>query len=221
GSRSAAAQARADRPGHHRAHQSLSLRHLSAHPQGDPPCGARAPRTAHMSRLNPPLTRRDFLRVSLTSAGGLAVSLAWPQRGVAEGSMEMPLPPAVSQPLGAFVRIEPDGRIVIGARGCEIGQGVRTSLPMLIAGELDVPWPAVTIEQLDYGLAESGTPAKLVPRYGAQGAGGSTSIRDGFDELRQVGARARWLLIQAAAEEWRVSAGQLRTQNAHVVHPDG
>ena len=133
----------------------------------------------------------------------------------------MKLPPAVSEPLGAFVRIEPDGRIVIGARGCEIGQGVRTSLPMLIAEELDVPWSAVTVEQLDYGLAESGTPPKLVSRYGAQGAGGSTSIRDGFDELRQVGARARSLLVQAAAAEWRVPAEQLRTHDALVFHPDG
>jgi isoquinoline 1-oxidoreductase beta subunit len=167
------------------------------------------------------LSRRDFLRVSVSAAGGLAVSLAWPRRGVGEEAMEMKLPPAVSQPLGAFVRIEPDGRIVIGARGCEIGQGVRTSLPMLIAEELDVPWPAVTVEQLDYRLEESGTPPRPVSRYGAQGAGGSTSIRDGFTELRQVGARARWLLIQAAAAEWHTPAEELRTHDAQVVHPDG
>jgi isoquinoline 1-oxidoreductase beta subunit len=169
-----------------------------------------------------PLSRRDFLRVSVSAAGGLAVSLAWPQRETAaEEAMEMKLPPAVSQPLGAFVRIEPDGHIVIGARGCEIGQGVRTSLPMLIAEELDVPWAAVTVEQLDFVLEESGTPTKLVSRYGPQGAGGSTSVRDGFGELRQVGARARWLLLQAAAEEWQVEANQLRTRDAQVIHPDG
>src|SRR6516225_2953681 len=170
----------------------------------------------------PKRSRREFLQVSVSAAGGLAVSLIWtPQRGTAQDAMPMKLPPAAREPLGSFVRIEPDGRIVIGARGCEIGQGVRTSLPMLIAEELDVPWSAVTVEQLDYGLAESGTPPKLVSRYGPQGAGGSTSVRDGFVELRQVGARARWLLIQAAGEEWRVPAGQLRTQDAHVVHPDG
>jgi isoquinoline 1-oxidoreductase beta subunit len=97
-----------------------------------------------------PLSRREFLRVSVSAAGGLAVSLAWLERSAAEGAMEAHLPAAVNQPLGAFVRIEPDGRIVIGARGCELGQGVRTSLPMLIADELDVPWSAVTVEQLDY-----------------------------------------------------------------------
>ena len=167
------------------------------------------------------MRRREFLRVSLSAAGGLVVSLVWPHRGTAEEAIEPKLPPAVSRPLGAFVRIEPDGHIVIGARGCEIGQGVRTSLPMLIAEELDVAWSAVTVEQLDYGVEESGTPPELVSRYGRQGAGGSTSIRDGFDELRQVGARARWLLIQAAAEEWRTKADLLRTQDAQVVNPDG
>jgi len=151
----------------------------------------------------PALSRREFLRVSVSAAGGLAVSLAWPE--------EPHLQAAVNQPLGAFVRIEPDGRIVIGARSCEIGQGVRTSLPMLIAEELDVPWSAVTVEQLDYSLS----------RYGPQGAGGSTNIRDGWLELRQVGARARWLLIQAAGAEWRESPERLRTQDAQVVHPDG
>jgi isoquinoline 1-oxidoreductase subunit beta len=157
-----------------------------------------------------PLSRREFLRVSVSAAGGLAVSLAWPERAAGEGAMEMPLPPAVDQPLGALVRIEPDGRIVIGARGCEIGQGVRTSFPMLIAEELDVPWSAVTVEQLDYA-----------PRYGSQFAGGSTSIRDGFHELRQIGARSRWLLLQAAAAEWHETPERLRTRDAQVLHPDG
>ena len=168
------------------------------------------------------LSRREFLQVSLTAAGGLAVSLIWPQRGAAaDGGMPMKLPPAVSAPLGSFVRIEPDGRIVIGARGCEIGQGVRTSLPMLIAEELDVPWSAVTVEQLDYVVMESGAPPAAVSRYGAQFAGGSTSVRDSWNELRQVGARARWLLLQAAGEEWDEAPDRLRTREAKVVHPDG
>jgi isoquinoline 1-oxidoreductase beta subunit len=135
--------------------------------------------------------------------------------------MRPKLPPAASQPLGSFVRIEPDGRIVIGARGCEIGQGVRTSLPMLIAEELDVPWSAVTVEQLDYSLVPGAGASAPVPRYGAQFAGGSTSIRDGWYELRQVGARARWLLLEAAGNEWHEPPDRLRTHEAEVLHPDG
>ncbi len=167
------------------------------------------------------VSRREFLRVSVTATGGVAVSLFWPGQGAAQEPMRPQLPPAANQPLESFVRIEPDGRIVIGARGCEIGQGVRTSLPMLIAEELDVPWSAVTVEQLDYAMVESGAPAAPVSRYGSQFAGGSTSIRDSWYELRQVGARARWLLLQAAAEEWRVPPARLRTRDAQVLHPDG
>jgi len=168
-----------------------------------------------------PLSRREFLQVSVSAAGGLAVSLILPQHAVAEETMPMKLPPAVSQPLGSFVRIEPDGRIVIGARGCEIGQGVRTSLPMLIAEELDVPWSAVTVEQLDFIMMKEGASAAAVSRYGDQFAGGSTSIRDSWHELRQVGARARRLLLEAAGKEWNESPDRLRTHEAKVLHADG
>src|ERR1700752_452855 len=95
------------------------------------------------------LSRRTFLQVSTTALGGLLVAAHWParvqaQRGAAD--------------LGVFVRIEPDGRIVVGSRGCEIGQGVKTSLPMLIAEELDVAWSQVEVEQLPYGIVASPEP---------------------------------------------------------------
>ena len=160
-------------------------------------------------------SRRQFIRVSASAAGGLVLSWCLPECDAAEetsGSRVSAIPPSVPQGerVGAFVRIEPDGRIVIGARGCEIGQGVRTSLPMLIAEELDVPWSMVAVEQLPYGA-----------RYGPQGAGGSTSIPDGWQDLRQAGARARWLLVQAAAARWSTSTTELRTQDGQVLHPDG
>ena len=166
-----------------------------------------------MSRPGFSPSRRRFL-LSASAAGGLVLSWCLPDSGDAAtappagGTSDAPAPRA--EELGAFVRIEPDGRIVIGARGCEIGQGVRTSLPMLVAEELDVPWSAVTVEQLPYGA-----------RYGPQGAGGSTSISDGWLELRQAGARARWLLVQAAAGAWRLSPAELRTEEGQVLHPDG
>src|ERR1700732_194089 len=149
----------------------------------------------------------------MTAAGALMVSLRWPRAARAQ--------PAGGRALGAFVRIETDGRVVIGARGCEIGQGVKTSLPMLIAEELDVPWSAVTVEQLPYGLIASHDAPGYTSRYGAQGAGGSTTIPDGWKELRQAGGRVRWLLVQAAARIWQQPADQLRTHDAHVLHPDG
>jgi isoquinoline 1-oxidoreductase beta subunit len=158
-----------------------------------------------------PLTRRGFLHASLTAAGGLMVARYAGATAVSPG-------PAAQ--LGAFVRIEPQGAIIIGARGCEIGQGVKTSLPMLIAEELDVPWDSfLRVVQLP-AVFEMGANG-LQSRYGDQGAGGSTSIPDSYEELRRVGATARRMLIEAAAEQWQADPNTLRTDPAVVVHPDG
>jgi isoquinoline 1-oxidoreductase subunit beta len=164
--------------------------------------------------VNAVLSRREFLAVSTTALGGLMATIAIPGRAqVASGT-------AVVQ-LGAFVRIDPDGRVVIGARGCEIGQGVRTSLPMLIAEELDVAWSQVVTEQLPYGLVPSDQPPGVAAKYGPQGAGGSTSIPEAWTPLRQAGAAVRWMLVQAAAQEWNADAATLRTDAGRVLHPDG
>ena len=153
--------------------------------------------------------RRRFLVVSLTASGalllGLRPALAGPTPGVPPELLGDDL-----TELGPFVRIERDNRIVIGARGCEIGQGVMTSLPMLIAEELDVEWSQVRVVQLPYGYID--TDKGPSNRYGDQGAGGSTSISDGWNDLRQAGATARWLLLQAAAKEWNLPAAQLRAE---------
>lgn len=168
-------------------------------------------------------TRREFLQVSGTAAGGMLVSVSLPGCGSGE---DIPTPEPETliaeglRPWG-FVRIGGGEGVVIGARGCEIGQGVKTSLPMLIAEEMDVPWSMVRVEQLDYGIEAADTESGLNAPYGAQGAGGSTSIPDSFIELREVGARIRRMLIEAAAEFWDTDANALRTVAATVVHPDG
>ncbi|HSC05683.1 MAG TPA: molybdopterin cofactor-binding domain-containing protein, partial [Steroidobacteraceae bacterium] len=92
---------------------------------------------------------------------------------------------------------------------------------MLIAEELDVAWSQVEVEQLPYGIVASPEPPGLASKYGPQGAGGSTSIPDGFESLRQAGAKARWLLVAAAAEEWNVEANRLTTREGRVFHFDG
>ena len=162
--------------------------------------------------------RRRFLAISLTTGGALLLGM---RAALAEPTPDVP-PELLGDDLtalGPFLRIERNNRIVIGARGCEIGQGVMTSLPMLIAEELDVEWAQVKVIQLPYGYTEvNGKPSN---RYGAQGAGGSTSIPDGWKELRQAGATARWLLLQAAAREWKLPAAQLRTEAGTVIAPDG
>ena len=158
------------------------------------------------------VSRRVFLQASLSASGALVLAplLA---RGQAAPAAR------AENPLGVLIRIEPDNRIIIGATGAEIGQGVRTSLPMLIAEELDADWSQVTVEQMPLMLDFSGEQPRW--RWGAQGAGGSTSIPDAWSELRQFGAQGRWLMRQAAAAEWGIPAAEVKTEAAHVLHPDG
>lgn len=164
------------------------------------------------------LTRRQFISVMLSASGALVVGVRSAAAAVTpQVPMDLLGEPLTS--LGAFVRVERNNRIVIGARGCEIGQGVITSLPMLIAEELDADWNRVRVEQLPYGY-EVG-PDGPTNRYGPQGAGGSTSITDGWKDLRQAGAVARWLLVEAAAQHWQLPHERLDTEAGHVVHPDG
>src|SRR5436190_9625877 len=166
-----------------------------------------------------PHSRRQFLEITALGGGGLLATFALPELALAAVDDR----PASSRfvSLGAFVRIHPDNTIIIGARGCEIGQGVRTSLPMLIAEELDVRWDQIRVEQLPYGIMEGDKPGTFAPRYGPQGAGGSTSVSDGGTELREAGVHVRTLLVAAAAELWKVSSTDLKTHDAAVWHPDG
>jgi isoquinoline 1-oxidoreductase beta subunit len=167
------------------------------------------------------LSRRGFLQVATSALGGLAAIVRLPAGWAAEDADAAASASGTASELGAFVRVEPDGRIVIGARGCEIGQGVRTSLPMLIAEELDADWSQCVIEQLPYGLVASDKPPGVEAKYGPQGAGGSTSIPEAWTTLRQAGARVRWMLVQAAGQEWGADPASLRTRSARVLHPDG
>jgi isoquinoline 1-oxidoreductase beta subunit len=161
-------------------------------------------------------SRRKFLVVGAAASGALIVG--W---RAANAQRALPYLGARIEPtlLGMFVRIESNGDVIIGARGCEIGQGVKTSLPMLIAEELDVDWSRVSVEQLPYGYID--TDKGGGDKYGDQGAGGSTSIPNGWKDLRQAGATARWLLLVAASAKLNLPAGQLRTEAGNVIAPDG
>ena len=162
-------------------------------------------------------SRRQFLQISL-SGGALVATLSLPPLAQAAGAETAS---AASVPLGVFVRINPDNTVTIGARGCEIGQGVRTSLPMLIAEELDVRWDQVRVEQLHYGIAPGKEPGQFTSLYGGQGAGGSTNIPEGWTAMRQAGAQVRALLMSAAAQRWNVAPGSLMTREGALLHADG
>ncbi len=151
-------------------------------------------------------TRRAVLQAGLAAGGAL-----WLRPTDAQGGS--------GTALGLVIRIEPDNRVVIGCRAPEIGQGVRTALPMLIAEELDVRWADVRVEQLPLMVDFLAQPPRW--RVGSQGAGGSTNIPEAWADHRQFGADARALLVAAAATRWNTDAAALRTEDGHVLHADG
>ena len=158
--------------------------------------------------LFPTLDRREFLRVSALAGGGLLLGawLDFGTNGVLEAA-EAPLNDGDFSP-NAFIRIAPSGAITIMAKNPEVGQGIKTMLPMLIAEELDVDWSAITIEQ---AMSE---PAK----YGSQVAGGSTATPTNWEPLRKAGAAGRQMLVAAAAQAWNVPAAECTTASGVVSH---
>src|SRR5437667_1966976 len=156
------------------------------------------------------VSRRGFLKVPAAATGVMLVSLHldWPAL-----AQQPPKPPVY--PPDAFVHVRPDGRIVIQVNRLEFGQGVQTSLPMLLADEMDADWSQV--------IAELAPAADIYrdPLFGIQMVGGSGSIAHSFQQYRELGAKTRAMLVAAAAERWKVAPGQCRTENSLVHGPNG
>jgi isoquinoline 1-oxidoreductase beta subunit len=146
------------------------------------------------------LPRRTFFKVAATAAGGLLIG-AYGGRELLKGDASPFMP-------NSFLRIDPDGTITIWSKNPEMGQGVKTAMPMIIAEELGADWTRVRVEQAPLNNR----------RYGPQGSGGSDSIKYDWDIHRRLGATARELLITAAAARWRVPHAECHAAGGAITH---
>ncbi len=157
------------------------------------------------------MERRQFLRVTAAAGGGLLIASYVNLDGVAGASGFRGLAaaePAADFIPNAFIRISPEGAVTLIAQNPEIGQGVKTMLPMLIAEELDVDWGDVTVEQGDLDT----------DNFSGQFAGGSSATPMHWLPMRRAGAVGRALLVSAAAATWSVPESELETESGEVFH---
>jgi isoquinoline 1-oxidoreductase subunit beta len=145
-----------------------------------------------------PLSRREFVAAGVAAGAGLVIGFYLPHKS---GS------PAQSFSPNAYLRITPDNKVTIVVARSEMGQGVRTALPMILAEELEADWKQIEIEQ-----------AGASTLYGDQTTGGSASIRTTWDPMRKAGASAREMLISAAALTWNVPRSSCTAENSHIKH---
>lgn len=164
------------------------------------------------SGSQPGISRRTFLKAGATAAGGFAVMVALPSPAKTAGDDK------AGPALNAFVRIEPDGRVFLTIPSVEMGQGVYTSMSMLLAEELDVALDIVTVEHAPPNDALYANPLPILRQ---QTTGASASIRGFWLPLRQAGAAARMMLVAAAAKQWNIDAAACTVRNGVVVDPSG
>jgi isoquinoline 1-oxidoreductase subunit beta len=144
------------------------------------------------------VSRRDFVKLTSAASAGLVLGLQFPRSASAAGA---------THPLGTFVEVGTDGLVTIYVSKSDMGQGVRTALPMIVAEEMDAEWKNVRIRQAD-----------LDKKYGRMGTGGSSSVRTMWTPLRQAGATARAMLVGAAAAKWSVDAKEIAVSRGVVSH---
>lgn len=154
------------------------------------------------------LDRRSFLKITGVAGGALVIASVFPLAQAAEEDVD---DLAITSELNAFIKVSSDGKITIYSANAEMGQGIKTALPMIIAEELGASWEDV--EVLQSSVDES--------RFGRQGAGGSTTIPRTWNQMRRMGASAREMFISAGALVMEVSRDELKTADSKVTHNSG
>ncbi|MDW3209437.1 MAG: molybdopterin cofactor-binding domain-containing protein [Reichenbachiella sp.] len=158
-----------------------------------------------MTLIKTKYNRRSFLKVSSAASGGLILGFSW-LASCTPTSNQLKSMPEEWFDINAFLKIGDNGIVTIMSPNPEIGQNVKTSMPMIVAEELDVDWKDVVVEQAGYDSQ----------KYVRQIAGGSQSIRHGWQGLRMAGATARRMLLEAASKKWNVPVSELKTENGII-----
>lgn len=164
-----------------------------------------------MGKNKTTIHRRAFLKSTTLAGGGMMLGFTWLAEACKTPATAGKSVPAVSEnlaPLNGYIKIAPDGMVTIMSPNPEIGQNVKTTMPMIVADELDVAWEQVLVEQ-------AGLNTEVFKR---QLAGGSQSIRQGWEPMRKAGATARQMLRQAAAQAWQVPVDEVTTSAGRLFH---
>src|SRR5579863_1332432 len=156
------------------------------------------------------LGRREFLKTTAAVTGGLCIAAYVPELGA--GARELAAAGSGVFAPNAFVRIAPDETVTVIANHSEMGQGIYTSLPMLLNEELEADWSKIKVESAPVDAAYNHTV------FNMQMTGGSTSTPSEWERLRRMGAMARIMLVDAAAQKWSVDAASCRVEKGVVIH---
>lgn len=148
-----------------------------------------------------PVSRRQFIAGAALAGTGLVLAFYLPRHGLHFFAGEQHFAP------NAYLQIAPGGKVTVVVARSEMGQGVRTSLPMILAEELDADWSQIVIQQ-----------AGASTLFGDQTTGGSASVRTTWDPMRHAGAAAREMLVTAAAQQWSVPVAECSTEKGFVLH---
>lgn len=160
-----------------------------------------------MTLVKTTLNRRSFLRAALLAGGGMVLSFSYMTGCKPSGRKGLEMPEEWFE-MNSYIKIGENGVISLSSPNPEFGQNVKTSMPMILAEELDVDWDNVVVEQADF----------LPDRFKNQFTGGSQAIRSNWTPLRTAGATARQMLILAAAKQWNVPASEITTEPGLLLH---
>src|SRR5690606_35988432 len=189
--------------------KSLSLWHVSADQKGCKKCFSILiiKLSNKMTRVKTTINRRSFLKVSTLAGGGMMLSFSW-LAGCKPTPEEVSSLPEEWFEMNNYIKIGENGMVTLMSPNPEFGTNVKTSMPMILADELDIDWKNVIVEQADF----------FPERFERQFTGGSQGIRQGWNILRTAGATARQMLINAASQAWEVPAREITTEAGALHH---